>query len=202
VADGDRQRAEIVADHIELMNMVLHHHHHAEDTSLWPNLLERCPEEIAPVVHMMEAHHERIANIGTELAAAVASWRGTGDAESGKTSAEILDRMVPTLLEHLNAEEERVLPLVEQHITAAEWDGMTAEIMASTPQEKLPLIVGMMFHEGDPQAVQEALDKMPAEGRTVISEMAPKAYAAYAEQVYGTPAPPHGDALVVGSPTA
>jgi hemerythrin-like domain-containing protein len=202
VADGDRQRAETLADHIELTNMVLHHHHHAEDKSLWPNLLERCPEEIAPVVHMMEAHHERIANIGTELAAAVTAWRGTGDAESGKTLAEILDQMLPMLFEHLDVEEQQVLPLIEKYITAAEWDEMTAEIMASTPQEKAPLIVGMMMYEGDPQAVQEAIDKMPAEVRTIISEMAPKTYAAYAEQVYGTPTPPHGDIPLVDSPTA
>jgi hypothetical protein len=95
-----------------------------------------------------------------------------------------------------------VLPLIEQHITAAEWDEMTAEVVASTPQENLPVIVGMMMYEGDPQAVQEAVDKMPAEVRTIMSEMAPKAYAAYAEQVYGTSAPPHGDTLVVDLPTA
>ena len=54
---------------------------------------------------------------------------------------------------------------------------MTAEIMATTPQEKAPLIVGMMMYEGDPQAVQEAIE-MPAEMRTIISEMTPKLYAA------------------------
>ena len=199
VVGGDRQRVEMVADHIELMNMVLHHHHHAEDKSIWPNLLERCPEEIAPAIHLMEDQHRRIADIGTELEAVVAAWRGTGHAESRKTLAGILDQMVPAVLEHLNTEEQQVLPLIEKHITAVEWDEMTAEVVATTPQDKAPVILGMMMYEGDPQAVQEAIDKLPAEVRTIIKEMAPKAYAAYAEQVYGTP---RGDILVVDSPTA
>ncbi|TDD40951.1 hemerythrin domain-containing protein [Nonomuraea terrae] len=195
VADGDRGRAELVAGHIELMSSVLHHHHHAEDTSIWPRLLERCPEEIAPSVHLMEEQHERIAATITELEAAVAAWRGTGDAAVGTALAEALDRMVPAVLEHLDAEERQVLPLIEKHITAAEWDQMTAEVVGSTPQDKAPVVLGMMMYEGHPQAVQEAVDKLPPDARDFIKEMAPKAYAAYAEQVYGTPNPPHGDVL-------
>jgi hemerythrin-like domain-containing protein len=196
VAEGDKPRAEIVVDHVELLSLVLHHHHHAEDEHIWPRLLERCPEEIAPIVHTMEDHHERIANVLTELTAALAAWRGTADAERGETLAAVLDRLVSALFEHLEAEEERVLPLIEEHITAVEWDGMVAEGAAELPQDKLPLLFGMNMYEGDPRAVRDALDNIPPEVRPIITEMAPKAFAAYAEQLYGTPTPPRHGALV------
>jgi hypothetical protein len=102
----------------------------------------------------------------------------------------------------MSAEEQQVLPLIEQHITTAEWDEMAAEVIGTAPQDKMAVITGMMMYDGDPQAIEESIDKMPVEMRTIMSEMAPKAYAGYAEQVYGTPAPPHGDTLAVDSPTA
>ena len=49
VTAGDTERAQIVAEHIELMNGVLHHHHAGEDKHLWPRLLGRGSEEVAPV---------------------------------------------------------------------------------------------------------------------------------------------------------
>jgi len=39
VAAGDVERAGIVADHAELLTVLLHEHHSAEDAMLWPRLL-------------------------------------------------------------------------------------------------------------------------------------------------------------------
>lgn len=196
VADGDKRRAKIAAGHIEFISLVLHHHHHGEDKHIWPRLLERCPAELSPVIHTMEHHHERIAHILTGLPAALAVWRDSAGARPGMSLAAVLDELAAVLSEHLEAEEEQVLPLVEEHITAAEWDAMVAETAAAIPQEKLPLLVGLLMYEGDPQAVQDALDHMPPELRLPISAMAPKTFAAYAEQVYGTPTPPRNGTLV------
>jgi hemerythrin-like domain-containing protein len=190
VNGGDVPRAEIVADHAEFIGLALHHHHHTEDENVWPRLLERCPEEIAPIVHAMEDHHERIAQLLTELTAGLEAWRGTADAERGEALAAILDRLNPVLFEHLAAEEQQVLPLIEEHITAAEWDQMAAGAVIGIPQDKLPLLLGLMMYEGDPQAVQQTLENVPPEARSFMAEMAPKAYAAHAEQLYGTPTPP------------
>ncbi|WP_181449029.1 hypothetical protein [Nonomuraea aridisoli] len=53
----------------------------------------------------------------------------------------------------------------------------------------------MLIYEGSPQAVQEAVGTLPPDQRDFVKETAPKAYAAHAEQVYGTPNPPRGDIL-------
>jgi hemerythrin-like domain-containing protein len=189
VAAGDRARAAVVADHIELIGDALHHHHSGEDRVIWPALLERCPDSLAPLINLMEEHHERIADLGGRLAKAVAEWRTGGDPAARDSAAQVLDDLLPALHEHLGMEEERVMPLVEEHITADEWDGMVAEAGATTPQDKLALMFGIMMYEGEPAAVQDALANMPAEMRPIIAEVGPQAYAAYAQIVYGTTTP-------------
>jgi hemerythrin-like domain-containing protein len=189
VATGDWRRADVVADHIGLIGSILHHHHAGEDRVLWPLLLERCPDELAPVVHSMEEHHDRIGNLGSQLTKVVDAWRVDADGEGRDVAVGILNQLLPVLREHLGTEEELVLPLVEQHITGDEWDGMVAEGAATMSPDQLPLALGMMMYEGDPAAVRDALSNIPAEVRAVVAEQAPAAYAAYAELVYGTPTP-------------
>src|SRR5215472_7521004 len=67
VTAGDTERAQIVAEHIELMNGVLHHHHAGEDKHLWPRLVHRGSEEVTPVVHLMKDQHEGIGKTIDEI---------------------------------------------------------------------------------------------------------------------------------------
>ncbi|WP_326835788.1 hemerythrin domain-containing protein [Amycolatopsis rhabdoformis] len=190
VAEGDLDRAALVAGHIELVATVLHHHHHSEDRAIWPRLLERCPDVIAPLVNRMERHHERIAYLSVDFTAAVATWRAEPTVANRAAVLTVLDPLVTVLREHLQAEIADVLPLIEQHITAAEWDAMVAEGAADLPVEQIPLMFGILMYEGDPGAIEDALANLPAEARDMISELAPRLYADRAEALYGTRTPP------------
>lgn len=190
VVEGNRARAELVADHIEFIGLTLAEHHGAEDKHIWPRLLERSPDSVAPLIHLAEHQHEGIAAALGTLPAALAPWRESASVEHGKTVAAALDGLVSALFEHLKMEEERVLPLIEEEITADEWHAMVAEGVVEIPPEKMTLLFGMTMYEGDPGAIRDALENVPPEARGPISEAAPKAFAAYAEQLYGTPTPP------------
>ena len=190
VAAGDQASAEFVADHIQFISVTLEEHHGGEDKHIWPRLLVRCPEDLAPVVHLMEHHHEGIAGALGELPAALATWRGTADPKRGEAIAGAVDGLAAALFEHLKAEEDRVLPLIEEHITADEWNAMVSQGAANIPPEKGPVLFGMVMYEGDPEAVKDALENIPQDVRAGIREAAPKAYAAYAERLYGTQTPP------------
>ena len=48
VAPGDRDRAELVGDHIDGLTTLLHHHHHGEDANVWPLLVDRCADRSPP----------------------------------------------------------------------------------------------------------------------------------------------------------
>jgi hemerythrin-like domain-containing protein len=190
VVNGNRARAELIASHIEFISLTLSEHHGAEDKHIWPKLLERCPADLAPLIHLVEHQHEGVADALGALPAVLAPWRESGDVERGETVAVPLDGLVAALFEHLQTEEERVLPLIEQHISADEWRTMVAEGAAQIPPEKAPVLFGMVMYEGDSGAVEDALENIPAEVRDGLREAAPRAYAAYAEQLYGTPTPP------------
>lgn len=190
VTDGDRQRAAIVADHIDLLSTALHDHHHGEDQVLWPLLLKRCPTDLAPVVHRMQEDHHRIAGLSSELAHTLTAWRTNADANKRAAAAGILDQLLPVLREHLGMEVQLVMPLVEHHISAAEWNKMSAVHSNKRTPNQIALTFGMVMYEGDPAAIQDHLKDLPPATRPVFEQAARTAYAAYAKTLYGTSTPP------------
>lgn len=52
-AADDKEWAQIVADHIRFLQVVLYEHRTGEDVVLWPALLVRAFREIEPVVHLV-----------------------------------------------------------------------------------------------------------------------------------------------------
>jgi hemerythrin-like domain-containing protein len=195
VAAGDRERAQIISDHITNVNDILHYYHHSGDENSWPLLLNRCGEEIAPLVQLMESQQEVVARFGHEVDEALEAWRDSASIESRKALADALDRLLPSLREHFSAEEKIIIPLMEQHITAAEWARMVQEYAADSDPESLLLAFGMFMYGGDPEAVETAIASMPAEVRPVIRQLAAQAFGSYSERVHGTATPPRSTEL-------
>jgi hypothetical protein len=66
---------------------------------------------------------------------------------------------------------------------------MVAASAADVPPEQIPLIFGLMMHEGDPEVIGEAIGHMPPEVAAVMPGLAAGAFARHAELVHGTAAP-------------
>jgi hypothetical protein len=173
-----------------MVSGLLNHHHAGEDAYVWPRLRERCPVDCAALVDVMENQHHAI-HIGLlHVAQAGEAWRDSASADPRRTLAGAVDRLLPVMSEHLALEEERVVPLIEKYVTQAEYGRVAQEQGAEIPPDKLPVIFGMFMYEAEPAATDLAVAEMPAEVQPVIRDLAPKAYAAYAEELYGTPTPP------------
>ena len=153
VAAGDLDRARIVGDHIAGATSVLHTHHVLEDDNVWPLLLDRCGESVAPLVRLMEGQHHQIATLIPQVDEALTIWRNSATVESRQALVDVLDRLIPALKEHLSTEEKRVVPLMERHITAAEWKDFLEEESGAVDPEHLPLMLGMLMYEGDPESI-------------------------------------------------
>ena len=192
VPAGALGRAKIVADHFELLTTILTHHHHAEDVHLWPRLLDRAAHEAASVVETMESQHAMIEKLDAESVAAVGAWCATGSEASAENAAEVLDELVAALRTHMAAEETYALPLAEKYITAAEWGDMVQSTAAGIDPELMPLLLGLMMYEGDPELIDEILAGMPPEIGPMLKPLAAQAFTAHAELVYGTATPPRG----------
>lgn len=182
VAAGDEKRARIVADHIAILVELLGAHHHSEDVVLWPRLLDRAPDEVAPVVQLMEGHHTSMEKLDAEIESMLRAWRENADPEQRRALASTLDRLLLVLTEHTGLEERLILPVVEKHISKAEWEQMVAESGAGISPERIPLIIGMMMYEG-------GLEIVPPEARDAMKDIGPQVYAAHSERVHGTATP-------------
>ena len=101
VRAGDRWGTALAADHIALVSTVLNHHHSGEDSYVWPPLLERCPQDCAPIVGVMEDQHQAIHHSLLQVEEALAAWRDSASADARDALAGAIDQLLPVMKEHL-----------------------------------------------------------------------------------------------------
>jgi hemerythrin-like domain-containing protein len=66
--------------------------------------------------------------------------------------AELYDELYVALAEHLDAEEQRLLPIAARTVTQAEWERMGEAARAGTPKGKQFVVFGMIAYDGGPTA--------------------------------------------------
>lgn len=184
----DIRRSEVVGAHAELVCGFLHFHHEGEDVILWPLLQQRGGAEAEAIVPLMEEQHHTIEAANSQALRLLPQWRST--AHGGHELAEALDRLLAALLEHMTMEEQRILPLAEKYVTAAEWKQLGEHSMSEVPKKALPLAFGMAMYEGDPEVIKAVLAEAPPPARLILPFLAPRLYARHAKRVHGTTTPP------------
>ncbi|MFC7489897.1 MULTISPECIES: hemerythrin domain-containing protein [unclassified Knoellia] len=189
VADGERHRVAEVDQHLTLLTTFLHHHHGVEDDVLWPLLLDRVSDELAPVITLMESQHERLDALLGELGPAQASWRESASAKDRERLATILDELYVHLIEHLDAEEQRLLPIAARTVSQAEWDDMGHEAQRRAPRRGRTLVLGMFAHDGDPAVLRTMLRDAPPPVRAVLLRSARRAFRRHSRRIHGTETP-------------
>jgi hemerythrin-like domain-containing protein len=162
VADGDTERAALVGQHITDITDSLHEHHQGEDELLWPLLLERATPQ-ADVVYRMEKQHESLHGLLQELAVLTPRWRATATEGDRDALADLVARTSDVIDEHLQDEEEHVMPLIEQHITPEEWLAFELRGHASIPQDKALLFLGLGLQDATPHEHEMFVGGLPPE---------------------------------------
>jgi iron-sulfur cluster repair protein YtfE (RIC family) len=81
VAAADAERADLISEHMGLLTAVLEAHHRADETHLWPKLLDRGGEDLGPIVHVMEEQHNRIEQLTAKGGRGTREWREDTAAE-------------------------------------------------------------------------------------------------------------------------
>lgn len=189
VGDGATDRAATVDDHLDFVTKVLHYHHTSEDDLLWPKLLERVPEELAPIVHLMEAQHARVDTLLQQIQQLRTQWRATARPADRDELARLLDELYVALVEHLEAEEERLLPIAARTVSEAEWKQLGEVGVKKIRPQQLPLALGMIQYEGDPEVVAEIIAGMPLLIRRLVPPLSRRAFRRHALAVHGTATP-------------
>jgi Hemerythrin HHE cation binding domain len=189
VLPGDTRRAAVVGSHLEYLGRLLHEHHTAEDELLWPKLLDRVPEELAPVVHLMETQHERVDALLGRIAVLRPDWQRDPAAAKRDELADLYDELAVGLVEHLDAEEAQLLPIAARCITKDEWDALGRAARRDGRRAEMTLTFGMLQHDGDPEVVAMMLASAPPPVRALVPRLARRAFRRHALAVHGTAAP-------------
>ena len=94
-------------------------HHPKEDQYLFARLAERAPQEL-PLIEELRKEHERGAQLVRELESALLAFEVNGArAVAGFDAA--VNAYAQFHWNHMRKEEERLLPLAEQHLTEGDW---------------------------------------------------------------------------------
>jgi hemerythrin-like domain-containing protein len=160
VADGDVRAAARVARHAREMTDALHHHHHNEDELLWPRLLERAPLD-ADLVIRMEAQHAALAEILRRVETVLPAWQRTARSRDAGSLADAFTELIAGLGEHLDSEEQHVLPIVARTITPPEWGELAQRGFAAMPKRRALVFLGHILSSASPAEQTRFLRRVP-----------------------------------------
>jgi hypothetical protein len=135
----------------------LDNHHAAEDEDLWPVLRGELsdPGDLALVDAMVAEHRQ----IPPALAGVDAALRGGGELAA---PVELLEAAV---LDHLAHEEREVLPLLEQHLTRAQWRAFLHKERGRRSPRERPEFLAWILDDAGEQDAAAVLTEMPPAAR-------------------------------------
>jgi len=184
VPDGDTARARVLADAFADYQLGLHFHHSGEDELVWPLLLARIDLEADSVLRM-EAQHEVVARTLKEAAQRMTAWRSAPSAVMAAPLVAALTEHRAALLEHLDDEEEHILPLIAEHLTVAEWARLGERFAEEVPRSKMLFFLGMILEDADPAERQAMMANLPAPARFLWHTVGQRQYRRKVSKIRG-----------------
>ena len=179
VAEGNTERAAVVAEHLTDLTSGLHHHHEGEDDLLWPLLLERATLQ-TDLVHRMESQHAALSAALDQIGKLTPTWVATANAAGRDELAKAVRQASVILDEHMGEEEQEILPLVRKHLTVEQWSKL-GKRGAETFQDKRKrmIFLGALLEETSPEEERTFLSNLPAPIRALWKVLGRRQYAAY-----------------------
>ena len=184
VPAGDTTRATVVADHARLCLQGLHLHHTGEDELLWPKLLQRDAPD-AELIYRMEAQHHTVEELVERLGPAIDRWVAEARPAVSEEVASTVDRLGDALLEHLDDEENHILPIAARTITQQEWDELGEHGTSQMSPSQLPIMFGMVLEDATPEERTMMMGVLPGPVRLLMRTYGAWRYRRYVRSVRG-----------------
>jgi iron-sulfur cluster repair protein YtfE (RIC family) len=181
---GDTERAAVLADAYTELAWGLHHHHTGEDELLWPTLMQRVDADNVLVLRA-EEQHQRVHELTERANELVAAYRVSASASSRDAFATTVEELNAALCEHMADEERFILPLVEQHLTVAEWERLGERARAGTPKDRLLIHLGWILEDLPAADRQEFLGHLPLPARIAWRLVGRRKFKAERRAIYG-----------------
>jgi hypothetical protein len=119
------------------------------------------------MVLRMEPEHEALARSMEEVDCALPAWEAAPSAATAGPVLAALKTHRDVLHEHLADEEANILPLIEEHLTVAEWAKLGEHFAKTAPANKRLFFLGALLEEADPEESAIMLGALPPPARLV-----------------------------------
>jgi len=163
-AAGNRARSRVIGAHAKEMLEFLHTHHTGEDELLFPLLRVRAALD-QELMDRMDAQHAAVDAAVKAITADLPGWTASANALTGERMASVIDATMPTLIDHLAEEEQRLLPIVAVTLTQGEWDALGKHGISAIPLTRRLVMLGHITEETDDAERQRFLQVVPAPAR-------------------------------------
>jgi hypothetical protein len=190
VHPGDVKRSRFVGVHLGNILSALHHHHAAEDELLWPTLYSRIPLR-ENEIRRMEDEHAGIALSVDMLKPVSAAWSTSADPTLAKQFIVALAEVSCRVDEHLTDEEHFIVPLVNEFVTADQWQKVMDRGASFVNLKNLKfglVFAGLVLQEASPDERRRFLAGLPPPVRMQWKFFGKRIFAAYRTRLCGAPA--------------
>lgn len=135
VAMDDRDRTQVVAQRVRMVDTAVYRHNCAENALLWPKLIQDGPSEADIMVDVMVRQHRALDAMSLGIQAAILAWEDEPGEGNRAALVEALVRFEHAFGEHICATELFLVPMLERSLCAADWtDVIRAGIAHSDPE--------------------------------------------------------------------
>ena len=124
----------------------------------------------------------RVARLLEEAQTLLQAWP-TGDAAAQRAAQDGLEALHAQLVDHLDQEEAKVLPLAAEHLSAAEWGALPGHGMANFHGDKIWLILGLIRERMTDTQRAAMLEHLPPPALDMWSGFGEQAFKDYCTMV-------------------
>lgn len=174
VGPDDPDRAEVVAEHVQLLVTLLAALRRGERTT-WSLLVARDPSA-APDVDRLRALADEVEEGSTTVVGRARSWAAAPSLAHREVLVAALVVLDARVHAQLDLAEHEVLERVGRTLTQDELDAASAEVRAGLTADELAIALGLVIADTTAEVGAAILDGLPAAARA--------AYDAYGRQVF------------------
>lgn len=195
--EDEPERRAAALEWFDSMLHSMHHHHVAEDALLYPLLAGRVSQQL---LDHMEHQHQLVERAVDTVQARLADWQ-QGLPESAEALALAHEALTATVVPHLDDEERDIVPLIGNHLSAAEYGRMATSGNEQAPRT-LMMAFGAMIEQCSPDDAEFMLSHLPPHVRAEWDDRGAAQYREWMRLLRGdlVPDPPSSYAPVPSDP--